>query len=82
MQDTVKEPDRETLLSGYVDKLSLARELGRTTRTIDRLTLFEGLPFTKFGAKKLFCRASVLEWLSSRETPTPHPQSKSVRGAR
>ncbi|MGA2833688.1 MAG: helix-turn-helix domain-containing protein [Terracidiphilus sp.] len=70
------------LLSDYIDKPALARELGRTVRTLDRLVLCDGLPCVQVGHRRLFRREAVLAWLRSRETPTPRPQTKSVRGAR
>jgi hypothetical protein len=56
------------LLSDYIDKPALARELGRTPRTVDRLTLCAGLPYVQIGTRRLFRRSAVLEWLRSRET--------------
>jgi excisionase family DNA binding protein len=63
------------LLSDYLDRDTLARELGRTVRTVDRLILCEGLPCVRIGNKRLFRRSAVLEWLRERETPV-RPQGK------
>ena len=64
------------LLSDYVDKPGIAGELRCTPRTVDRLSLYEGLPYVQVGGKRLFRRSAVLEWLRERETP------KGKRGAR
>jgi excisionase family DNA binding protein len=66
------------LLTDYVDKATLARELGKTPRTVDRLVLCDGLPCVQIGNKRLFRRDAVLEWLRSRETPK-RPQNKGGR---
>jgi excisionase family DNA binding protein len=81
---TTKEPNGASpLLADFIDKSSLARELRCTTRTVDRLALVEGLPFTQVGGKRLFRRSAVLSWLAARETPA-HPQTngKQRRGVR
>lgn len=82
VQNTSAPDGTSPLLSDYIDKPALARELGRTVRTLDRLVLCDGLPVCQIGKRRLFRRSAVLEWLRSRETPTPRPQTKSVRGAR
>ena len=70
------------LLSDYLDRDTLAHELGRTIRTVDRLILCEGLPHVRIGNKRLFRRSAVLEWLRSRETPAPPQNKRNGRGAR
>lgn len=58
------------LLSDYIDKPQLAKELKRTVRTLDRLLLHgDGPPFVRIGKRVLFRRDAVLEWLRSREQP-------------
>jgi excisionase family DNA binding protein len=82
-QSPIPAPDGASpLLASYIDREQLARELGRTLRTVDRLILCEGLPCVRIGNKRLFRRSAVLEWLRERETPA-RPQSKrNARGAR
>lgn len=75
------EPNSAPLLSDYVDKFQLARELGRTPRTVDRMVLRGDLPHVQIGNRRLFRRASVLAWLAGRETPAS-PQRSNRRGAR
>jgi len=72
-----------SLLCDYIDKTTLARELGRTIRTLDRLILRgDGPPKVQIGKRTLFRREAVLQWLRERETPI-RPQSKGrQRGAR
>jgi len=67
------------LLASYIDREQLARELGRTLRTVDRLILCEGLPCVRIGNKRLFRRSSVLAWLAARETPAARPPSRGRR---
>jgi predicted DNA-binding transcriptional regulator AlpA len=73
-----------SLLCDYVDKPTLARELGRTIRTLDRLILSgDGPPKVQIGKRTLFRREAVLEWLLSRETPVrPQGNGRQRRGAR
>jgi excisionase family DNA binding protein len=70
------------LLSDYIDKPALARELGRTLRTLDRLVLCDGLPCVQVGHRRLFRREAVLAWLRSRETPARTQSKGNRRGAR
>lgn len=76
------EPNSAPLLSDYVDKFQLARELGRTPRTVDRMVLRGDLPHVQIGNRRLFRRASVLSWLAARETPAARPHKANGRGAR
>jgi excisionase family DNA binding protein len=69
------------LLADYIDRASLARELNRTLRTIDRLVLCEGLPCVRVGNRRLFRREAVLAWFRSKETPAPAPR-RNGRSAR
>jgi excisionase family DNA binding protein len=73
-------PDSAPLLSDYVDKFQLARELGRGSRTVDRLVLRAGLPFVQVGTRRLFRRSAVLEWLRSREIPARTHSNGRQRG--
>jgi excisionase family DNA binding protein len=83
VQNTSAPVGASPLLSDYLDRDTLARELGRTVRTVDRLILCEGLPCVRIGNRRLFRRSAVLSWLAARETPAP-PQGKrnNGRGAR
>lgn len=74
-QSVIPAPDGASpLLSDYIEKPALARELNRTPRTVDRMVLYEGLPCVRVGGKRLFRRSSVLAWLAARETPAARPQ--------
>ncbi len=75
-------PDSAPLLSDYVDKFQLAAELKRTPRTVDRMVLRNGLPHVQIGNRRLFRRASVLAWLTQRETPVPAQHKRNGRAAR
>ena len=64
------------LLADYLDKPTLARELGRTIRTLDRMLLHgDGPPCVRIGKRVLFRRQAVLRWLLEREKST-RPQGK------
>lgn len=74
-QSVIPAPDGASpLLSDYIEKPALARELNRTPRTVDRMVLHDGLPCVRIGNKRLFRRSSVLAWLAARETPAVRPQ--------
>lgn len=76
-QSVTPAPDGASpLLASYIDREQLARELGRTLRTVDRLILCEGLPCVRIGNKRLFRRAAVLDWLQQRETPVRQNNGK------
>jgi predicted DNA-binding transcriptional regulator AlpA len=52
----------------YLTSSELAKELGRSIRTLDRWVLTgDGPPRTRIGRKTLYRRAAVLDWLKSRE---------------
>jgi len=58
----------EQLLDGYVSRTQLAKELGKTLRTIDRWEMRRiGPPRVVVGRMILYRRESVREWLLSRE---------------
>ena len=81
-QIITSEPNSAPLLSDYVDKFQLARELGRTPRTVDRMVLRGDLPHVQIGNRRLFRRASVLAWLAARETPVSPQSRRNGRAAR
>jgi predicted DNA-binding transcriptional regulator AlpA len=59
-----------SVLSEYLTKRDLAVQLGRSTRTIDRMSLNgDGPPPTRIGRTTLYRREAVLQWLLDRETP-------------
>jgi hypothetical protein len=71
------------LISEYLDKAALARELGRTTRSVDRLLLNGGgPPYIRLGNRRLFRREAVRDWLRSRETPASPTTLRKRRAAR
>jgi len=57
------------LLDGYYTKEQLAEQLKRSTRTLDRWDALQvGPPVTKLaGGRRLYARASVVEWLRAQE---------------
>jgi len=56
---------RAVLFEGLVDQPTLMRVLDRTKRTIDRYEA-DGLPFVKFGSRRLYDLAAVREWIISK----------------
>jgi len=75
-------PAPDGVLSDYLNKGELAREIRRTPRSLDRMILHgDGPPYIRLGNRKLFRREAVREWLLSRETPG-RPQSNVRRSAR
>jgi excisionase family DNA binding protein len=69
-----------SLLENYLSRDELARELGRSTRTITRMTFqVGGIPHIQLGNRVLYRRDSVLAWLVARETV---PQPQRTRGRR
>ena len=73
-----------SLLQGdYLEKAELARELGKSMRTLDRWhTLRIGPPRVVIGRTILYRRQSVLEWLESREEPATAQRGKGRQGCR
>ena len=64
----------------YVTPECLAKDLGRSVRTLDRWDLLRiGPPRTRVGRMILYRREAVLEWLRSRETRTPQRDAKRRR---
>ena len=64
--------DTPLLLQDFLGREELARELGVSARTVDRLhRLRQGPPRVCFGRKILYDIRSVREWLRSREQRFP-----------
>ncbi|HRY26693.1 MAG: hypothetical protein KDH20_12720 [Rhodocyclaceae bacterium] len=61
------------LLSGYLDRAALAKELNVCQRTIARYeSQPNGLPVTVIGGRRLYKMTSVMAWLEARER-RPNP---------
>lgn len=62
------------LLNGYIDRATLAEQLGCTARTIIRYeNQPDGLPNLMLGGRKLYRIEAVRAWLSNRERK-PNPR--------
>jgi hypothetical protein len=62
------------LLDDYITRTELAAELGCCTRSIARMeSLADGLPSVVLAGRKLYRKASVLDWLAKRER-RPNPR--------
>ena len=60
----------DQLLDGYVNREQLAKELGKTLRTIDRWERRRiGPPRVVIGRMILYRKEAVREWLLSQEQP-------------
>ncbi len=69
------------LLDGYLARPDLAREIGKSERTITRfMHEKDGLPFVRIGRTPYFRIASVRVWLDRRET-TMNPTTRKHRRA-
>jgi len=56
------------LLDEYLNREQLAHELKVNPRTVMRWqNLPDGLPFVELGGRILYRRASVMEWIASKE---------------
>ncbi|KPM13724.1 helix-turn-helix domain-containing protein [Citromicrobium bathyomarinum] len=56
------------LLDEYLNREQLAHELKVNPRTVMRWqNLPNGLPFVELGGRILYRRASVMEWIASKE---------------
>ena len=57
------------LLAEFVDRETLAKELGVSPRTLIRYeALPDGLPSAMLGGRKLYRLSSVKEWIENRES--------------
>ena len=66
----------EDFLADYIDRPTLARSLGVSTRTIARYeNQPDGLPSTMIGGRKLYRGQSVIEWLKEQEVH-PNPRRR------
>ncbi len=70
-----------SLLDGYLARPALAREIGKSERTITRfMHEKDGLPFVRIGRTPYFRIASVRVWLDRRETQM-NPTTRKHRSA-
>jgi predicted DNA-binding transcriptional regulator AlpA len=70
MEQPIAVQNASLLQEDYLERAELARQLGKSTRTLDRWhTLRIGPPRVVIGRMILYRRHSVLEWLASREEP-------------
>jgi excisionase family DNA binding protein len=61
-------PPKTDILTGYLSRDELARELRVSARTVTRWTFqIGGIPHLKVGLRTLYRRESVLAWLVARE---------------
>ncbi len=75
-------PTAITIRDALLDKEQLAREFGRTKRTVDRwLALRDAPPVIRLHGKVYFRREAVLRWLEAKEQPTT-PRRGRPRGVR
>lgn len=57
-------------IDDYISRDELARQLGKSVRTLDRwYTMRIGPPRTKVGKSVLYRKASVVKWLEQHEEP-------------
>jgi hypothetical protein len=69
------------LLADFLDEHELAADLGKAVRTLRRWRVKrEGPPFVTLGRKVLYRRASIVNWLVSRESRPA--RGRSVRHGR
>ena len=62
------------LLEGYIDRRTLARQLGITERTVSRYEAQpDGLPSLMIGGRKLYRIEAVKGWIQKRER-RPNPR--------
>lgn len=62
--------DSNSVLSGYLTREELARDLHITVRTLERWeALRTGPPVVRLGRRPMYCAESVAAWLKSREQP-------------
>ncbi len=69
--------DQSIIGAEYMTPESLAKDLGRSVRTLDRWhALRIGPPRVTIGRVILYRRAAILEWLRAREKPTQRVRSR------
>jgi hypothetical protein len=72
----------ENILADYLPRPKLAKQLGVSTRTLDRwAALRTGPPVTYIGASPHYSTESVRSWLKSREQKMPRARPRSLRAA-
>jgi hypothetical protein len=70
-----------SILSNYFTRAELAKELGRTIRTLERWEAARtGPPITRLGKQPLYRRQAVQDWLLHQERHPPPPPSGRVTG--
>jgi predicted DNA-binding transcriptional regulator AlpA len=75
MNEQIPQSTSSLLQYDYLERPELARELRKSTRTLDRWhSLRIGPPRVVIGRTILYRRQSVLEWLASREEPASRRQ--------
>jgi hypothetical protein len=69
------------LLSDYINRAELAKQLGTCERTIARYeNLPDGLPVTEIGGRKFYRLDAVRAWIASRER-RPNPTRQRAQAA-
>lgn len=72
----------ENILSGYIARPKLAKQLRRSERTLARWEdLRIGPPVTHVGCEPYYNVESVRAWLKSREQKMPRARTRNVRAA-
>ena len=72
----------ENILSGYIARPKLAKQLGLSTRTLDRWAALRiGPPVTYIGRWPHYSTESVRAWLKSREQKMPRARPNRRRVA-
>ena len=62
----------EEILDDYLTKEELARQLGKSTRTVERWAALRiGPPRTRVGASVLYAIADVRRWLEAQREDRP-----------
>jgi hypothetical protein len=81
MDNEISTPTTPLLQDDYLERTQLARELHKSTRTLDRWhTLRIGPPRVVIGRTILYRRQSVLAWLASREETAVAKHGKGRHG--
>jgi hypothetical protein len=68
-----------SILSGYLSRAALAKQINRSVRTLERWeALREGPPVTHMGRDPFYRIDAVKEWLKSCERPMPRAGRKAA----
>jgi hypothetical protein len=66
--DNAPPPDKAPILDGYLTEAELAKEFGRSTRTIARWrTIGEGPPWIVLGRQIFYRKTTAATWLAGLE---------------